>query len=118
MLQQAMYKPSGRSICSCIAGIAGIALHGVCYTFYFITEQVFLDRRVDPGMRAQAQGLLAMVAGGLGPLAGAWFCGWLRAACVTGSGAGWDMFWGVLAATIVICWVVFAAFYRGRIRER
>ncbi len=94
--------------------IAGIALHGVCYTFYFITAQVFLDRRVDPGMRAQAQGLLAMVAGGLGPLAGAWFCGWLRGACVDDAGAGWEMFWGILAGMIVLCWAGFVGFYRGR----
>lgn len=97
--------------------IAGVALHGVCYTFYFITAQVFLDRRVDPGLKGQAQGLLAMVSGGLGPLVGALVCGWLRAHCVSETGAGWENFWGILTVMIAVCFVIFAVFYRGRGRK-
>jgi MFS family permease len=97
--------------------IAGIALHGVCYTFYFITAQVFLDRRVDPGLKGQAQGLLAMVSGGLGPLLGALVCGWLRHQCVTPDGQGWALFWIILAAMIAGCLVIFALFYQGRGRH-
>ena len=94
--------------------IAGVALHGVCYTFYFITAQVFLDRRVEPGMRGQAQGLLAFVSGGFGPFVGAWVCAWARNRYVDESGKnGWMEFWGVLAAMIVVCFVGFALFYRG-----
>ena len=93
--------------------IGGIALHGMCYTFYFITAQVFLDRRVDPGLKGQAQGLLALVAGGLGPLAGALVCGWLRNRCVRADGQGWMDFWAILAAMIAGCFVIFAVFYRG-----
>lgn len=93
--------------------IAGVALHGVCYTFYFITAQVFLDRRVDPGLRGQAQGLLAMASGGLGPLLGAMICGWLRAYCVTADGQGWALFWTILAAMIAGCFAIFALFYQG-----
>lgn len=72
--------------------IAGIALHGVCYTFYFITAQVFLDRRVEPGLRGQAQGLLVMVSSGVGPLLGALLCGALRTHLVTADGQGWAEF--------------------------
>lgn len=93
--------------------IAGVALHGVCYTFYFITAQVFLDRRVDPGLKGQAQGLLAMVSGGLGPLLGAVICGWLRNHCVGADGQGWSLFWGILAAMIAGCFAIFAVFYQG-----
>jgi len=93
--------------------IGGIALHGMCYTFYFITAQVFLDRRVDPGLRGQAQGLLSLVSGGIGPLAGAVICGWLRVHFVTTDGHGWMAFWGILAVMIAVCFVVFAVFYRG-----
>ena len=93
--------------------VMGIALHGVCYTFYFITSQVFLDRRVEPGMRGQAQGLLALVSSGIGPFIGARICGWLRDACVNEKGEGWDAFWGALALMIAACFVVFAIMYRG-----
>ncbi len=93
--------------------IAGIILHGMCYTFYFITAQVFLDRRVDLGLRGQAQGLLTMITGGIGPLIGAIFCGALRNRYVTEDGRGWDDFWGILAAIIALCFAIFAVFYRG-----
>ena len=93
--------------------IGGIVLHGMCYTFYFITAQVFLDRRVDPGLRGQAQGLLTFVSSGIGPLAGALICGWLRNHCVTSDGQGWTIFWSILAAMIALCFFIFAFFYRG-----
>jgi MFS family permease len=94
--------------------ISGIALHGLCYTFYFITAQVFLDRRVDPALKGQAQGLLTLVSGGLGPLAGALICGALRQRLVGPDGAGWMEFWAVLAGMIVVCCVIFAVFYQGQ----
>ncbi len=93
--------------------VAGIAMHGMCYTFYFITAQVFLDRRVDPGMKGQAQGLFALVSGGLGPLAGAVFCRWLRNSLVTADGQGWMEFWAVLAEIIAACFIGFLIFYKG-----
>lgn len=93
--------------------VVGIALHGLCYTFYFITAQVFLDRRVEPGMKARAQGLLALVSGGLGPLLGTLFCGWLRRVLIAPEAPGWAAFWGVLAVMIAGCFVVFALWYRG-----
>jgi MFS family permease len=93
--------------------IGGIILHGMCYTFYFITAQVFLDRRVDPGMRGQAQGLLTLVSGGLGPLVGALVCGGLRNYWVTADGAGWMEFWASLAAMIAVCFLIFLVSYRG-----
>lgn len=97
--------------------IGGIALHGMCYTFYFITAQVFMDRRVDPGLRGQAQGLLSLVTSGLGPLAGAVVCGALRNHIVTEDGRGWMEFWGILSAMIAVCFVIFAVLYRGLGKE-
>jgi MFS family permease len=72
---------------------------------------------VDPGLKGQAQGLLAMVSGGLGPLLGALLCGWLRQRYVMDDGQGWSWFWALLAAMIGGCFVIFALFYRGRGRH-
>lgn len=93
--------------------IGGIALHGMCYTFYFITAQVFMDRRVEPGMRSQAQGLFSLVTGGIGPLLGAVVCGSLRTRLVGEGLAGWGEFWSILTAMIVVCFLIFAFFYQG-----
>lgn len=111
-----------RFLLSALAGIdgvagwhvAGIALHGICFTFYFVTAQVFLDRRVDPGLKSQAQGLLAMVSNGLGPLLGTLVCGWMRQLLVRPDGSGWTAYWLWLAAMVFVCLVVFVVFYRGK----
>ena len=93
--------------------IAGIALHGVCYTFYFITAQVFLDRRVAPHLRGQAHGLFTLTSSGLGPLLGALVCGWLRARLIQPDGHGWLELWSLLGAMIAGCFILLAVFYRG-----
>lgn len=98
--------------------IAGIALHGACYTFYFITAQVVLARSVDPGMKSQAQGMLAMLAGGLGPLVGAWFCGWLHQVYVKPDGTGWAEFWSMLSAMIAVSTFVLWFYYRGEAHQK
>ncbi len=93
--------------------IGGIALHGVSYTLYFVTAQIFLDRRVPVGLRGQAQGLLQMMAGGVGPLIGSLVCGLLREWLVADGHHGWANFWAVLAGMIAVCTVLFAIFYKG-----
>jgi MFS family permease len=110
------YGLSGYAGLSGIIGwhVAGVALHGVCYTIYFVTAQVYLDRRVDPSLRGQAQGLLGLMTSGTGPLFGAIFCGWLRQACVDENGNGWETFWWVLAGIIAVCWAGFGLLYRGK----
>lgn len=97
--------------------IAGIALHGVCYTFYFITAQVFLDRRVEPGLRGQAQGLLSMASSGVGPLLGAIICSGLKNYYVTENGHGWAEFWAILSAMIFGCFVIFLICYKSLARK-
>lgn len=91
----------------------GVALHGACYTFYFITGQIFIDRRVEPGLRSQAQGLITLVAGGLGTLIGTLGVGFLHNLLVVEGGGDWTTFWGVLTGMTVICMVVFGVFYQG-----
>lgn len=92
----------------------GVALHGVCFTLYFVTAQVYLNRRVEVELRSQAQGLLGLMQSGLGPLIGAFFCGWLREVLVDASGQGWDTFWWVLAGIIALCTIAFAWLYKGK----
>ena len=94
--------------------LAGVGLHGVCYSFYFVTAQVYLSRRVAPGLRGQAQGLLSLVTSGIGTLLGSFICAALRRHLVDENGVGWQNFWWVLSGIIAACWVAFAILYRGR----
>jgi MFS family permease len=93
--------------------IAGISLHGLCYTLYFITGQLFLDRRVEPGMRTQAQGLLSLTSNGIGSLIGTLIARNLYDFTVGGQHGGWSSYWWFQAACIGICIPILAIFYKG-----
>jgi MFS family permease len=85
----------------------GIAIHGVCYTLFFITSQIFLDQRVEVGMKGQMQGLLGLLINGVGALFGTVFLHVLHTFTVEKSG-DWGLYWAVLTAFTVICLIWFA----------
>jgi nucleoside transporter len=46
--------------------MAGILLHGCCYDFVYVAGQIYIDKKVTPDIRAQAQGLFVIVSYGIG----------------------------------------------------
>ncbi|MCC9603207.1 MFS transporter [Stieleria sp. JC731] len=50
--------------------ILGIALHGICYDFFFVTGQLYTDRLAPKNMRTSAQALIGLLTYGAGMLVG------------------------------------------------
>lgn len=90
----------------------GILLHGICYDFFFVTGQIYIDRKASPALRSAAQGLIAFITLGMGMFVGSWASGVLvdRFTLTAANGAvthDWRAVWLFAAAVSA---VVLAAF--------
>jgi MFS family permease len=94
--------------------IVGIILHGLAYTLYFITTQIYLEDRIDPKWRVRAQALLTLLTAGVGNLSGYLGSGWWFAEVQHDGHADWPLFWWVLAGVTGGVFILFATTYHGR----
>ncbi|MFT6182182.1 MAG: MFS family permease [Paracoccaceae bacterium] len=91
--------------------VLGITLHGICWTFFFEAGRVFVHRRVDEGMRTQAQALLGFFTGGLGGVIGILTVDRLYQAVVPSH--GWSTYWMILTGMNCVAMLIFALGYKG-----
>ncbi len=96
--------------------LIGILLHGVCYDFFFVTGQIYVDKRSTPAIRGQAQGFLVLVTYGLGMFIGAQLAGnvynRILGGAVSLSLAQWPSFWVLPAGFAAVVLLLFAALFR------
>jgi len=99
---------------------AGILLHGVCYDFFFVTGQIYVDQRAPGDLRAAAQGLIAFVTLGVGMFIGSLVSGRVVDAFLLSAeppSHAWDQIWVVPAAGAAGVLVLFALFFKPRSAE-
>jgi MFS family permease len=98
---------------------AGILLHGICYDFFFVTGQIYVDKKSSPAIRGQAQGFFVLITYGVGMLIGAQIAGNVYAG-VLGDATSltleqWRGFWYIPAAFAAAVLVFFVLTFRDRV---
>jgi nucleoside transporter len=95
---------------------AGIVLHGICYDFFFVTGQIYVDTKAPADVRAAAQGFIAFVTLGVGMFIGSWLSGLVVDYYSVTSGAGvehaWRSIWLVPAGGAAAVLLIFGVFFR------
>jgi hypothetical protein len=96
---------------------AGILIHGVCYDFFFVSGQIYVDQQATLKIRAAAQGFIAFVTLGIGNVIGSWASGLVVEAYQHTGANGvithdWRAIWIVPALGAVVVLVIFAPLFR------
>lgn len=100
----------------------GIALHGVCYDFFFVTGQIYTDNKAGKFIKSSAQGMLTFATYGVGMLIGSYLSGILTEKFVAPATSpfsyDWHMVWIVPGMISILVLVVFALFFKeGRTKK-
>ncbi len=97
----------------------GIMLHGICYDFFFVTGQIYVDKKSTAAIRGQAQGFLVFVTYGVGMLIGAQVAGNLFNAFLGDAAAltleQWQSFWFIPAGFAAAIMLFFAVMFKDKV---
>ena len=97
----------------------GIILHGICFDFFFVVGQIYIDREAPSALRAATQGLITFLTYGLGMFVGSWLSGVVvdTYAHTTAQGGvvhDWHAIWLIAGACAAFVLVLFALLFKDR----
>jgi nucleoside transporter len=93
--------------------ITGIALHGICYDFFFVSGQIYTDAKAGEKVKSAAQGLITLATYGVGMLAGFWIAGKIVDQNLTAEGShSWQEIWIFPAVFAIVVMVIFALLFK------
>jgi nucleoside transporter len=98
--------------------LTGIILHGICYDFFFVTGQIYVEKRATKEIRGQAQGLIVLVTYGIGMFIGAPIAGWIFNRIVVTSAESavqlqqYQTFWILPAIFAAVIMIIFGILFK------
>lgn len=99
--------------------ITGIALHGLCYDFFFVTGQIYVDKKSTSAIRGQAQGLIVLTTYGAGMLIGAQIAGTVYNSFLDAASSlsliQWNNFWWIPAIFAAAVMIFFISFFKDKV---
>lgn len=93
--------------------IVGIALHGICYDFFFVSGQIYTNAKATEQCKSAAQGLITLATYGVGMLVGFWVAGQVTDSYVTNAGHDWAPIWYFPAGFALVVLVIFVLLFKG-----
>lgn len=96
----------------------GIILHGICYDFFFVSGQIYIDKKSDASFRNSAQGMITFATYGMGMLIGSLFSGYITESFVTTPKDSvtyqWQIIWLIPGGIAVAVSLLFMIFFRDK----
>ena len=89
-----------------------ILLHGVCYDFFFVSGQIYIDKKAGTAIKAQAQGLITLATYGIGMLLGNLIAGYVKDMNTLSNVTNWTNVWLVPASIASIVLLLFMFFFK------
>jgi len=95
--------------------IIGIALHGICYDFFFVSGQIYTNSKAGDKYKSSAQGLITLATYGVGMLIGFAVAGWITDNYKTiEGGTNWQMVWIIPAGIAFAVFLIFALLFNDK----
>ncbi len=92
--------------------LAGIALHGICYDFFFVSGQIYTNSKAGPAIKSAAQGLITLATYGVGMLIGFSVAGHITGLYTAAAGHNWFNIWLFPAGFAAVVLVLFALLFK------
>jgi nucleoside transporter len=96
----------------------GILLHGVCYDFFFVTGQIYVDNKAPKDVRASAQGFIALITYGVGIGLGSILSGNIVDAFTSDGIKHWGQIWWVPCTFAAAISLFFALTFKNTATEQ
>ena len=90
----------------------GVIFHGICYDFFFVTGQLYVDKVAPQDIRSSAQGFIAFVTLGAGMFVGGELNGWWNSKQELATGMNWETIWYFPAIMAGIVLLIFFFMFR------
>jgi nucleoside transporter len=98
--------------------ILGIALHGICYDFFFVSGQIYTDSKAGEKYKSAAQGLITLATYGFGMLIGFWVAGKISDMYLVSENVhDWTSIWIFPAIFALVVSILFAIFFKNEVIE-
>lgn len=93
--------------------IIGIALHGICYDFFFVSGQIYTNAKAGEKYKSAAQGLITLATYGIGMLIGFAIAGKITDAYkIADKVFDYKMIWLIPSAIAAVVFLLFAIFFK------